>query len=138
MSTIAQVKQQVDRIWYATFQTDLTDTLAAHLRRHALAGVQAALEADSRLLEIARHKVVSLTEVVQGDPVRIWSEHEAANPAMSCRYSKGKVVVGNPETCPMAEFILVKSLAPGCFQSIRESVAQQGLGAPWPTGCKYE
>ena len=45
MSTIAQVKQQVDRIWYATFQTDLTDTLAAHLRRHALAGVQAALEA---------------------------------------------------------------------------------------------
>ena len=85
-----------------------------------------------------RWVVVSLTEVVQGDPVRIWSEHEAANPAMSCSYSKGKVVVGNPETCPMAEFILVKSLAPGCFQSIRESVAQQGLGAPWPTGCKYE
>jgi len=44
MSTIAQVKQQVDRIWYASFQTDLADTLAAHLRRHALAGVQAALE----------------------------------------------------------------------------------------------
>jgi transposase-like protein len=44
MSTIAQVKHQVDRIWYASFQTDLADTLAAHLRRHALAGVQAALE----------------------------------------------------------------------------------------------
>jgi len=44
MSTIAQVKHQVDRIWYASFQTDLVDTLAAHLRRHALAGVQAALE----------------------------------------------------------------------------------------------
>ena len=44
MSTIAQVKQQVERIWYASFQTDLADTLAAHLRRHALAGVQAALE----------------------------------------------------------------------------------------------
>lgn len=44
MSTIAHVKQQVERIWYASFQTDLTDTLAAHLRRHALAGVQAALE----------------------------------------------------------------------------------------------
>jgi transposase-like protein len=38
------MKQQVDRIWYASFQTDLADTLAAHLRRHALAGVQAALE----------------------------------------------------------------------------------------------
>lgn len=44
MSTIAQVKDQVNRIWYASFQTDLADTLAAHLRRHALAGVQAALE----------------------------------------------------------------------------------------------
>ena len=44
MSTIAQVKHQVDRIWYASFQTDLADTLAAHLRRQALAGVQAALE----------------------------------------------------------------------------------------------
>ena len=44
MSTIAHVKKQVERIWYASFQTDLADTLAAHLRRHALAGVQAALE----------------------------------------------------------------------------------------------
>src|SRR5215207_2997538 len=44
MSTISQVKHQVNRIWYASFQTDLADTLAAQLRRHALAGVQAALE----------------------------------------------------------------------------------------------
>ena len=44
MSTIAHVKKQGDRIWYASFQTDLADTLATHLRRHALAGVQAALE----------------------------------------------------------------------------------------------
>jgi putative transposase len=45
MSTKAQLRQQVDRIWAASFQTDLRDTLAAHLRHHALAGVQAALEA---------------------------------------------------------------------------------------------
>jgi transposase-like protein len=44
MPTIAELKQQVDRIWVASFHTDLTDTLAAHLRRYALAGVQAALE----------------------------------------------------------------------------------------------
>ena len=44
MPTVAQLKQQVDRIWYASFQTDLADTLATHLRRHALAGVKAALE----------------------------------------------------------------------------------------------
>lgn len=45
MPTIAQLKQQVDRIWAASFQTDLADTLAAHLRHYALVGVQAALEA---------------------------------------------------------------------------------------------
>ena len=44
MPTIAQLKQQVDRIWVASFQTDLADTLAAHLRSYALAGVKAALE----------------------------------------------------------------------------------------------
>ncbi len=44
MPTIAQVKQQVDRIWVASFHTDLADTLAAQLRRHALIGVKAALE----------------------------------------------------------------------------------------------
>jgi transposase-like protein len=44
MPTIAQVKQQVERIWVASFHTDLADTLAAELRRHALIGVKAALE----------------------------------------------------------------------------------------------
>jgi putative transposase len=55
MPTIAQLKQQVDRIWVASFQTDLTDTLAAHLRRSALAGVQAALEA-ALLEELETHR----------------------------------------------------------------------------------
>ena len=55
MPTIAQLKQQVDRIWYASFQTDLADTLAAHLRHHALIGVKAALEtALSEELEVHR------------------------------------------------------------------------------------
>jgi putative transposase len=55
MPTIAQLKQQVDRIWYASFQTDLADTLASHLRRHALIGVKAALEtALSEELEVHR------------------------------------------------------------------------------------
>jgi hypothetical protein len=39
MPTIAELKQQVDRIWGASFQRDLADTLAAHLRRQALVGV---------------------------------------------------------------------------------------------------
>jgi putative transposase len=55
MPTVAQLKQQVDRIWLASFQTDLADTLAAHLRRHALAGVQAALE-TALLEELEAHR----------------------------------------------------------------------------------
>ena len=55
MPTIAQLKQQVDRIWVASFQTDLSDTLAAHLRRCALAGVQAALE-TALLEELEAHR----------------------------------------------------------------------------------
>lgn len=55
MPPIAQMKQQVDRIWYASFQTDLADTLAAHLRHHALIGVKAALEA-ALLEELEVHR----------------------------------------------------------------------------------
>jgi transposase-like protein len=45
MPRIAELKNQVDRIWYASFHTNLTDTLTQQLRQHALAGVRAALEA---------------------------------------------------------------------------------------------
>ena len=44
MPTIAQMKQQVDRIWHQSFHTALADTLLVQLRQHALAGVRAALE----------------------------------------------------------------------------------------------
>jgi hypothetical protein len=44
MPTIAQMKQQVDRIWFESFHTTLADTLVVQLRQHALAGVRAALE----------------------------------------------------------------------------------------------
>lgn len=55
MPPIAQLQQQVDRIWVASFQTDLTDTLAAHLRRQALAGVHAARE-TALLEELEAHR----------------------------------------------------------------------------------
>ena len=44
MPKIAEVKAQVERIWLATFQTSLTETVTQQVRQHALAGVQAALE----------------------------------------------------------------------------------------------
>jgi hypothetical protein len=82
--------------------------------------------------------VVSLTEVVNGEPVRIWSEHEPDESVLACRYKNGKVVVGNPEKCPMAEFLLLKSMAPGCVKLMQEAVAKQGLGAQSPKQCEYE
>jgi transposase-like protein len=48
MPRIAELKQQVDRIWFASFHTDLADTLTQQLRQHALLGVQATLEAALR------------------------------------------------------------------------------------------
>jgi transposase-like protein len=45
MPRVAELKQQVDRIWFASFHTDLAETLTQQLRQHALAGVRAALEA---------------------------------------------------------------------------------------------
>lgn len=45
MPTVAELKQQVDRIWSANFHTELADTLTQQLRQHALLGVRAALEA---------------------------------------------------------------------------------------------
>jgi putative transposase len=45
MPTVAELKHQVDRIWFASFHTDLADALTQQLRQHALAGVRAALEA---------------------------------------------------------------------------------------------
>ncbi|MGH9557287.1 MAG: IS256 family transposase [Terriglobales bacterium] len=44
MPTIAQMKQQVDRIWSESFHAALAETLVVQLRQHALAGVRAALE----------------------------------------------------------------------------------------------
>jgi putative transposase len=44
MPTIAQMKQQVDRIWSESYHATLAETVLVQLRQHALAGVRAALE----------------------------------------------------------------------------------------------
>jgi transposase-like protein len=48
MPRVAELKDQVDRIWFASFHTDLADTLTQQLRQQALLGVQATLEAALR------------------------------------------------------------------------------------------
>jgi len=81
---------------------------------------------------------VSLTEVVNGDPVRVWSDHEQSAQERACRYKSGKLVAGIAETCPSPEFILIKSLAPGCVRLIQDAAAKQGIGAVWPPQCVYQ
>ena len=48
MPRVTELKDQVNRIWFASFHTELTDTLTQQLRQQALLGVQAALEAALR------------------------------------------------------------------------------------------
>jgi transposase-like protein len=55
MPTIAEVKQQVERVWAANFQSSLADTLASHLHQQALAGVKAALE-SALVEELEQHR----------------------------------------------------------------------------------
>jgi transposase-like protein len=75
MPTIAQAKQQVDRIWYASFQTALTDTLASELRRQALLGVKAALE-------------TALVEELQAHRERTTPQHRPAHLQRSGTYTR--------------------------------------------------
>ncbi|WP_157214704.1 hypothetical protein [Polaromonas sp. CF318] len=82
--------------------------------------------------------VLSLTEVVNGDAVRVWSTYETDAEALACRFKKGKVVHGNPDTCPAPEFILVKSMAPGCARILPGAATQHTLAAPRPPGCEYD
>ena len=48
MPRVAELKDQVDRIWVASFPTDRADTLTQQLRQQALLDVQATLEAALR------------------------------------------------------------------------------------------
>lgn len=82
--------------------------------------------------------VLSLTEVVDGDPVRVWSAYETDTEVLACRFKQGKVVQGNPDTCPASRFILLESLAPGCTRLVQDAVTKYGLGAPWPPECQYQ
>ncbi len=79
-----------------------------------------------------------LSEIVAGNPVRVWSEHDLVDLSPSCGYSKDKLVRGDPGTCPAAESLLVRSMPAGCVRRVREAIAKSGLGQPHPTGCNYD
>jgi len=96
-------------------------------------GCQAVLVPDGK-----KWTVLFLTEIVAGDPVRIWSPDKSAQADLACRYKQGKVIKGDPDECLAPELLLRKSLAPGCSVKIQEAVAKHGLGAPRPPECEYQ
>jgi len=96
-------------------------------------GCQALLAPDGE-----KWVVVSITEVVNGDPLRVWSDYEKDPAVLACRFKGGKVVEGDPNKCPVPQFMLVKSIAPGCVRIIQAAVAKHGLGAQWPQECEYQ
>ena len=85
----------------------------------------------------ARWVVISAAEVIRGDPVRIWTPNPEDASLTGCRYRNGRVTKGSAADCAAAEFLLAKSLAPGCVQKQREAVAAAGLGAANPVGCAH-
>jgi hypothetical protein len=96
-------------------------------------GCQALLAPDGE-----RWAVVSLTEVVNGDPVRVWVPNVKDFTTRVCGYKNGKVLNGNPGDCTAPEFLLHKSMAAGCVRAVREAVAKNGLAAQTPSWCEYQ
>ena len=47
-----------------------------------------------------------LVEIASGYPLRVWSEFGSGDPIFSCRYSKGNLVRGDPDSCPAAQLLL--------------------------------
>jgi hypothetical protein len=86
----------------------------------------------------SKWQLVSLTEIVRGDPVRIWFESPRSDNSLSCRYRAGKVITGESNDCPAAEFLLAKSMARGCVAKLQQLVAKEGLSGAWPKECTYE
>lgn len=82
--------------------------------------------------------VVSLTEVIDGDPVRVWSAEERGSALLTCRFKRGKVVQGNQNECPAPEFLLIKSMSAGCTRLVQQALAKQGLQASLPPECEHQ
>lgn len=85
-----------------------------------------------------RWHVLSVVEIKSGDPVRIWSPDKSDPVRVSCTYRKGKVVKGDAKNCAGPEFLIAKSMAPGCVKKVAQAVEKGGITTPGPPGCEYE
>jgi hypothetical protein len=76
--------------------------------------------------------VLSVVDIQNGDAVRVWSPSAADPVRFSCTYKKGKVVSGDARNCAAAEYLIKKSLAPGCVASLTKT------GGQFSPDCQYE
>lgn len=77
--------------------------------------------------------IISMVVIEQGDPVRIWSPHNlGSSSADGCRYKGGRVVQGDSSKCPSPEYLIMKSLPPGCVDKLKNS------GGRFLPGCEYD
>lgn len=81
---------------------------------------------------------VSVVVFKNGAPARVWSPDRSLTELMACRYQSGRLVAGSPDHCPAPQFLLAKSVAPGCVEKMQMAVAERGLEAAEPQGCSYE
>ena len=79
--------------------------------------------------------VISMVEIDAGDPVRVWSPEIPPPAGTECRYKKGRVVKGDQNHCPGANNLILKSLAPGCLEKVRNAISKGGLDAKRPEAC---
>lgn len=81
---------------------------------------------------------VSVVAIEHGGAVRVWSPDQSQTELLACRYKDGRVIAGNPESCASPQFLIAKSVAPGCVEKLRAAVAAGGQSAAPPAGCNHE
>jgi hypothetical protein len=85
------------------------------------------------LAEGTKWHTVSVVAIEDGSAVRIWFPAGIGDiDKQACRFKHGRVVRGDPQKCPMPEFLIAKSLAPGCVERIMKAQGKT------PPDCKYE
>lgn len=72
-------------------------------------------------------RLVWLVELVQGDPVRLWTTDPLMRELLACRYERGVLTRGEPRLCPSAADLLMPSQPAGCFTSTERT-----------TGCEFD
>lgn len=55
-----------------------------------------------------------LVDVVDGDPVRLWSTDKSMSSILACRFRRGVLAGGDPKQCREASVRLLPSMPAGC------------------------